>query len=185
MIGGGTPEPPLRSPRMDARHRSGQIVGVWPAQSPGMSFMNRAASRTAASGPRSDALPVERTPANNVRTRRVLLVDDSKAYRRALRLVIESLGNVEVVEAGSGEEALSLLPEVLPQIVFMDINLPGISGIETTSRVLDAAPAVVVIGLSIYTDDQSRDAILKAGALTLLNKEGGISTVLALVEQHI
>lgn len=124
-------------------------------------------------------------PAPAGRRRRVLLVDDSRAYRRALKMVIEGLGEIEVAEAESGEEALAVLPTALPQLVFMDVNLPGINGIETTARVLAAAPATVIIGLSIYTDSQTREAIVNAGALTLLNKESDISTVLALVDQYL
>jgi CheY-like chemotaxis protein len=125
------------------------------------------------------------TPAANRGQRRVLLVDDSPAYRRALRMVIETLGDIEVLEAQSGEEALEILPEARPQLVLMDINLPGINGIETTARVLEIAPTTVVVGLSIQTDAQTREAILKVGASTLLNKESGIATVLAIVECHL
>lgn len=100
-------------------------------------------------------------------------------------MVIEGLGEIEVAEAESGEEALAVLTAANPQLVFMDINLPGINGIETTARVLEVAPTIVVIGLSIYTDTQTREAIVNAGALTLLNKESDISAVLALVDQYL
>jgi two-component system, NarL family, response regulator DegU len=117
--------------------------------------------------------------------RRVLLVDDSGPYRRALKMVIEGLGEIEVAEAESGEEALEGLLDARPQLVFMDINLPGINGIETTARLLEVSPSSVVIGLSIYTDPQTRDAIIDAGALTLLNKESDISAVLAMVDEYL
>jgi CheY-like chemotaxis protein len=167
--------------------------GSSPAERTKLRWQARGAERP----PDGDSLQVSQTPANPVAEtrsparsetscrRRVLLVDDSRAYRRALRMVIESLGEIDVAEAESGEEALAVLTAANPQLVFMDINLPGINGIETTARVLEAAPATVVIGLSIYTDAQTREAIVNAGALTLLNKESDISAVLALVEEYL
>lgn len=117
--------------------------------------------------------------------RRVLLVDDSNAYRRALRMVLESVGNIEVTEAESGERALEILADARPQLVLMDLNLPGLNGIETTAQVMERAPDTVVVGLSIYTDAQTRAAIRAAGAMTLVNKENGISTVLAVLDTYL
>ena len=136
------------------------------------------------SGTTAEAFHPAVSPANSVK-RRVLLVDDSGAYRRALRLVIESIGDIEVAEAESGEQAIALIPEARPQLVLMDINLPGMNGIETTARVLEFAPETVVIGLSINTDQHTSEAIRNAGAAMLVNKESGIAMVLAVVERYL
>jgi DNA-binding NarL/FixJ family response regulator len=86
---------------------------------------------------------------------RVLIVDDQEPFRRAMGAVVqETEGFVVVGSATSGEESLEAAAELRPQLVLMDVNLPGIDGIEAT-RLLTAGPEPpVVVLLSTYDEDQ-------------------------------
>jgi DNA-binding NarL/FixJ family response regulator len=86
---------------------------------------------------------------------RVLVVDDQEPYRRAMTAVVEETdGFVVAGSAASGEEALVAAGEVLPDLVLMDVNLPGIDGLEATRRLTGARSARVVVLLSPYDEDQ-------------------------------
>ncbi len=102
----------------------------------------------------------------------VLIVDDQAPFRRAAAAVVRVTGGFEVVgEAGSGEEAVELADELVPQLVLMDINMGGISGIEATRRITTASPDMVVVLLSTYqADDLPADAAT-SGAVAYVNKE--------------
>jgi two-component system, NarL family, invasion response regulator UvrY len=102
----------------------------------------------------------------------VLIVDDQAPFRRAARAVVTATPGFEVVgEAESGEEAVELADSLSPRLVLMDINLPGISGIEATRRIIASHPGTRVVLLSTYaTADLPPDATT-CGATTYLNKE--------------
>jgi two-component system invasion response regulator UvrY len=102
----------------------------------------------------------------------VLIVDDQAPFRRAAAAVVKLTGGFEVVgEADSGEEAVELTGILAPQMVLMDINMGGISGIEATRQITAASPDVVVVLLSTYqADDLPADAAT-SGAATYVNKE--------------
>jgi CheY-like chemotaxis protein len=86
---------------------------------------------------------------------RVLVVDDQEPFRRAMTAVVdETEGFVVVGSAASGEESLAMATELLPDLVLMDVNLPGIDGIEATRRLRVGAQPPVVILLSTYDEDQ-------------------------------
>jgi DNA-binding NarL/FixJ family response regulator len=109
---------------------------------------------------------------DDVDTVTVLIVDDQPPFRAVARTVVGIASGFEVVaEAASGEEAVDRANEVRPSLVLMDINLPGISGIEATRRIVAAAPGTVVILLSTY-DAQSLPAdAADCGAARYVNKE--------------
>jgi CheY-like chemotaxis protein len=86
---------------------------------------------------------------------RVLVVDDQEPFRRAMTAVVdETEGFVVVGSVGSGEESVAIATELLPDLVLMDVNLPGIDGIEATRRLRAGAEPPVVILLSTYDEDQ-------------------------------
>jgi two-component system response regulator AlgR len=86
---------------------------------------------------------------------RVLIVDDQEPYRRAMAAVVEATdGFVVVGSATSGEESLEAAAELGPDLVLMDINLPGIDGIEAARRLASSSNRPVVVLLSTYDADQ-------------------------------
>lgn len=95
---------------------------------------------------------------------RVLIVDDHDLMRRGIRMVLEAESDLEVVgEAASGEEALRLALRLEPDVVIMDISLPGISGIEATRELRTALPKVRVLGLTIHEDEGYVRELMRAG----------------------
>jgi CheY-like chemotaxis protein len=88
---------------------------------------------------------------------RVLVVDDQDAYRRAMAAVVsETAGFVVVGAVSTGEDSLDAVRELAPDLVLMDVNLPGIDGIEATARLASHTPseAPVVVLLSTYDEDE-------------------------------
>lgn len=102
----------------------------------------------------------------------VLIVDDQPPFRAVARTLVSLLKGWHVAgEVGSGEEAVRAVGESLPSVVLMDINLPGISGIEATRRIMASFPSVRVVLLSTYqADDLPADA-LSCGAAAYVRKE--------------
>jgi len=102
----------------------------------------------------------------------VLIVDDQAPFRRAARAVVTATPGFSVVgEAESGEDAVALADQLAPALVLMDINLPGINGIEATRRITAAHPGTVVMLLSTYqAGDLPADAA-SCGAVTYVHKE--------------
>jgi two-component system NarL family response regulator len=102
---------------------------------------------------------------------RILLVDDHTMVREALRVVLEKDASMQVVaEVGDGETALRLADELAPEIVVMDVALPGASGIETTRRLLAKHPNIKVLALSTYPDLGIVQQMLDAGASGYITK---------------
>jgi DNA-binding NarL/FixJ family response regulator len=102
----------------------------------------------------------------------VLIVDDQAPFRRAARAVVTATPGFEVVgEAESGEEALELVDTLSPGLVLMDINLPGINGIEATRRITAAHPDAVVMLLSTYQVGDLPSDARSAGAVKYVHKE--------------
>jgi len=86
---------------------------------------------------------------------RVLVVDDQEPFRRAMTTVVEETdGFVVVGSAASGEDALLTAAEVRPDLVLMDVHLPGIDGLEASRRLTGPGPGAVVVLLSTYDEDQ-------------------------------
>jgi DNA-binding NarL/FixJ family response regulator len=96
---------------------------------------------------------------------RVLIADDHPLFRGGLRSLLESVADTEVVgEATTGEEAIQLARSCRPDVVVMDLNMPGLNGIEATRRILEAAEGVHVLVMTMHEDDEAVFAALRAGA---------------------
>jgi DNA-binding NarL/FixJ family response regulator len=101
----------------------------------------------------------------------ILIVEDHEKVRRALRKLLEvRFSNYQVIEACSGEEAVALTLAKDPQLIIMDITLPGISGIEATRRIRAAASASPVMIFTIHEDDIYRREAEDAGAVAYVAK---------------
>ena len=103
---------------------------------------------------------------------RVLIADDHPVFRYGLRaLLLAEATMMEVVgEATSGEEAVALAAQCLPDVILMDVNMPGLNGIEATRRILAATPQVGILMLTMFDDDESVFAAMRAGARGYLLK---------------
>jgi two-component system invasion response regulator UvrY len=102
----------------------------------------------------------------------VLVVDDQPPFRTAAKSVVRVTPGFEVVgEAETGEEALELVEQLHPRLILMDINMPGINGIETTRRIIEAHPEIKVILLSTYVADDLPADARTCGASAYVNKE--------------
>ena len=95
---------------------------------------------------------------------RVLIADDHPHFREGLRALLLSAADLELVaEAGDGERAVSFATELQPDVIMMDLQMPGVSGIEATRRILRSSPHISVLVLSMFEDDDSIFAALQAG----------------------
>ncbi len=102
----------------------------------------------------------------------VLVVDDQAPFRLAARAVIKRAEGFELIgEAGTGEEAVELAGELHPDLVLMDINMPGINGIEATSRIVSQEPGAVVFLCSTYERSDLPEEAGESGARAYINKE--------------
>ncbi|WP_286933350.1 MULTISPECIES: response regulator [Aminobacterium] len=105
-------------------------------------------------------------------TIRILLADDHQIVREGLRLLIERQPDISVVaEAGDGFEAVALAESFRPDIVVMDIKMPGMDGIEATEELQIRAPETKVVALSMYADRNFISEMLRAGAKAFLLKD--------------
>ena len=112
----------------------------------------------------------------------ILLVDDHPMFRRGLRGLLESVpGTVVVAEAASGEDAVRLATEHRPDVVLMDLNLPGMTGVEATRLVLRASPDSAVLVITMVDDDDTVLSALRAGARGYVLKGAGQEELLAAV----
>lgn len=102
---------------------------------------------------------------------RVLIVDDHPVYRDGLRGILDSIEGVEVIaEAASGSEALTQAEAHQPDVVVMDLQIPDLDGIEATRRIVHQSPHVGVLVLTMFEDDASLFAAIRAGARGYLLK---------------
>jgi two-component system invasion response regulator UvrY len=102
---------------------------------------------------------------------KVLLVDDHELVRLGIRKLLESVTGIKVVgEAASGEEAITAVDALNPQVVLMDIQMPGIGGLEATRRCLRVAPDVKIIAVSMHEAEPFPSKLFEAGARGYLSK---------------
>ena len=110
---------------------------------------------------------------------RILLVDDHPLVRNGLRALLASVPDMTVVgEASNGEEAITLAAELQPDIILMDLHMPGLNGIEATRRIVQVHPHIGILVLTMLEDDASVFAAMRAGARGYLLKGADQADVL-------
>lgn len=102
---------------------------------------------------------------------KVLLVDDHQLVRTGIRRILDDAEDVEVCgEASSGEEALTLVVDTQPEVVLMDVNMPGMGGLEATRKLLRIDESLKIIALTVYMEEPFPSRLLAAGARGYLSK---------------
>lgn len=113
-----------------------------------------------------------------------MLVDDHAVVRMGFKLLLQGADDIEVVaEAESGEEAIKRYPEIKPDVVVMDISMPGIGGLEAVSRLLAKDPAAKILILSAHEDSSHPKRLLKAGAVGYLSKRSAAEELIHAIHQ--
>ena len=110
---------------------------------------------------------------------KVVLADDHQILREGLRTMLEKENNIEVLgEAANGRDALRLIREKTPDVIVMDVTMPGLNGIEATRQIKSESPHIKVIALSMHDDKRFVFNMLKAGASGYLLKDDGFREVI-------
>jgi two-component system, chemotaxis family, protein-glutamate methylesterase/glutaminase len=131
-----------------------------------------AALQEAVSSPTRPVAPMTISAAHEPSAIRVLLADDHQILLEGLRVLIDGEGDMEVVgQAGDGDSALEQASQLSPDVVVMDVCMPGMDGIQATRRMVAGAPAPKVVALSARSDALTVSQILQAGATGYLTKQ--------------
>lgn len=113
---------------------------------------------------------------------RVVVADDQALVRDGIVTVLSLTEGIEVVgEAADGEHAVDLTVQLSPEVVLMDLRMPGLDGAEATRRLATRAPDVHVLVLTTYADDASIGEALRAGAAGFLTKDAGREEIVAAI----
>jgi len=114
----------------------------------------------------------------------VMLVDDHAVVRMGFRLLLDAAPDMRVVaEADSGEEAIRRIDEARPEVVVMDISMPGIGGLEAVRRILAKEPAARILVLSAHEDAMHARRVLKAGAAGYLTKRSAAEALIQAIRE--
>jgi CheY-like chemotaxis protein len=128
-----------------------------------------------------DDMPTDPQPLPE-ETIRLLLVDDHAVVRDGLALQLRGQQGIEVVgTAADGESAVQLAGSLRPDVVTMDVGMPGMSGVEAARRIHASYPDVAIIGLSMFDDPAQEAAMRKAGASAYLTKSASLPTLVAAI----
>jgi DNA-binding NarL/FixJ family response regulator len=110
---------------------------------------------------------------------RVVLVDDHPVYRQGLAKLLRECGVDVVAQAGNGADALSIVEEEAPDVVVMDLNMPGMSGVEVTRKLVERNPASRVLVVSVSAQEEDVTEAVLAGASGYVLKDGPVEEVVA------
>lgn len=114
---------------------------------------------------------------------RVLIADDHPLFRNGMRALLAADPDTEVVaEATTGEEAIELAASLQPDVILMDVQMPGMSGIEATRRILHTSPHIRILVVTMYEDDHSVFTAMRAGARGYLLKGANPDEVLRAIQ---
>lgn len=117
---------------------------------------------------------------------KLMLVDDHDLVRTGIRRLLDDTGDFDVVaEAMSGEDAIKKIRNCDPDVVLMDINMPGIGGVEATRMLLSHKPNLKIIVVSMHQDELHPQRILKAGALGYLTKGAKVEEIVHAIHEVI
>ena len=112
---------------------------------------------------------------------RILIVDDDPNIREIIRIMLK---DYDVIEASSGKEAIVMYKNLKPDIVLMDISMPGIDGVEATKEILRINPRAIVIGLTAFSRTRGRE-LLNAGAVDIINKPFTRKSLKEMIEKFV
>lgn len=113
---------------------------------------------------------------------RALLIDDHPIVRSGIRMLLEQAPDIQVVgEADTGENALALVRRLQPDVVLLDVEMPGKSGLDVARELHDAQLPVRILALSAYDDEQYILSLLASGAAGYLTKEEALDTIIEAV----
>lgn len=115
---------------------------------------------------------------------RVLIVDDNNEYRRLLRRILEEQQDlVLVAEASGGEEGIRLAQQFKPDVILMDIDMPGTNGLEATRRIRESLAGATILILSGQDSEAYREGAVECGADAYLPKTTSISEILSVIRK--
>lgn len=110
---------------------------------------------------------------------RVLIADDHTLYREGVRGMLQSAPGIAVVgEAANGEDVIAQAEHLQPDMILMDIKMPGISGVEATRRIRQASPHIGILVVTMYDDDNSVFAMMRAGARGYILKDADLNELI-------
>jgi two-component system, NarL family, response regulator LiaR len=113
---------------------------------------------------------------------RIILVDDHRVVHQALAEMMSFVDDFELVAQGSnGQEAIDLCREFLPDLVLMDVVMPGIDGVQATRRILADHPTIKILALSSFQDDVSVNSMLKSGAVGYVLKNTSVDELESII----
>lgn len=112
----------------------------------------------------------------------VMLVDDHELVRSGVRRLLDDTPGIRVVEeAASGEDALLRVNEVQPDVLLMDVNMPGIGGLEATRKLLQMDPTLRIIVCTVHAEEPFPTRLMEAGAVGYLTKDCGIDEIVTAI----
>lgn len=115
---------------------------------------------------------------------KVLLTDDHALVRSGIRRLLEDTQQVKIVgEADCGEDSLKMVQELKPDVILMDVNMPGIGGVETCRRILQRDPKQKIIVLTVHSEQTFPKRMLEIGAKGYLTKECGVDEMVEAIKQ--
>ena len=116
----------------------------------------------------------------------ILIVDDHEVVRNGIRSYLETLPDFHVIgEAASGEEAIKMVSEQIPDVVLMDLIMPGMDGIEATREVKKVSPRTQVVVLTSYHEDEHIFPALKAGAISYILKDMKMDKLAEIIQRAV
>ena len=102
---------------------------------------------------------------------RVIIVDDHVIFRNGLMTILQRMEGIQVIsECNNGQELLDLLPDVIPDLILMDIRMPVLNGIEATARALEIVPDIRIMALSMFGEEEYLHQMIEAGVCGFLLK---------------